>query len=543
MSSPEGSSTAEAAAARCLMCSVGCPVRASRVGPDQYVPDYVSRAGYAGLCGRGSVLVELLDHPERLRRARRGTGDAARTVATEATAREMGETLRRSASAVVVADGGLSLEALAAVGRLARDAEARWTVYVPPGDAGLVHGLDASGATLVGPEALADADAVLLVGDVFAAAPVAAHWIFAARDAHPRMARLVVAGGETATSKFATARFEPALAAGGFARALAAVRTGDTGGLPADAQVLAGWKGQLAGAERPAIVVAAELGYADARALGKEVAALASETGAEVCPATSCGNAWGAMRLAGAAGGGCPAEVLKAGAEAVLAVGCDVLTAYGSAVAGPVLDGAKEVMYVGAMPNRTSQRASLVIPAALTFETAGRAMLGPDRLVTFEPLMGPPAGVPTVQRVMEMAGVAGGEPADVSAPAKGPEMAVTAAAAAGDCEGVCVAPAFDPVHYDDGSVTGRAAWPQSVRPRPVLALAPSDAEAAGLADGKAAVLEGPGGSAEVNVVVRPGQRAGQGWVSRGFAEVRDAFGWSWDGPRPGEPVCMEVRKA
>jgi anaerobic selenocysteine-containing dehydrogenase len=99
------------------------------------------------------------------------------------------------------------------------------------------------------------------------------------------------------------------------------------------------------------------------------------------------------------------------------------------------------------------------------------------------------------------------------------------------------------VQYGDGSVTGRAAWPQAVRPRAVLAVAASDAEAAGLSEGHPAVLEGPGGSAAVDVLVRPGQRAGQAWVSRGFADVRDAFGWSWDGHRPGEPVRMEVRKA
>ncbi|MGB2615318.1 MAG: hypothetical protein WBE06_11505, partial [Phycisphaerae bacterium] len=62
------------AASRCLLCSVGCPVRVIRAGPDQYLPDYVPHAGYAGLCGRGSVLVELLDHPERIREAHRHAG-------------------------------------------------------------------------------------------------------------------------------------------------------------------------------------------------------------------------------------------------------------------------------------------------------------------------------------------------------------------------------------------------------------------------------------------------------------------------------------
>jgi len=541
MSSPEGSAVADEAAARCLMCSVGCPVRSTRVGPDQYVPDYVPRAGYAGLCGRGSVLVELLDHPDRLRRARRARGEAARTVSVQDAAGALAETLDRPASVVVVADGNLDIDTLAAVGRLAQQAKARWTVYVPPGDAGLVHGLDASGASMVGPEAVADADAVLIVGDVFAAQPVAAHWIFAARDANPRMARLVVAGGDTATAKFATAQFEPPLGAGGFAPVVAAIRTGQAKNVP-DAAALAEWKKQLASAERPAVVVTAELGYADGRALAGEAAALAAETGARLCALTACGNAWGAMRVAAAEGGACPAEILRPGADVVLAVGCDLPSAYGSAIGGGVLDGAGEIVYVGPMAGRTARRASLVIPSAFTFETAGRALLGPDRLVEFAPLMAPPAGVPSVATILDMAGAPAGGPADISAPSEGPAMASGAGGRAGDGKGIVVAPASDAVQYDDGSVTGLAAWPQAVRPRAVLAVSPSDAEAAGLSEGHRAVLEGPGASAEVDVLIRPGQRAGQAWVSRGFADVRDAFGWSWDGVRPGEPMRMEMRK-
>jgi len=555
MSSPEGSTTAEAVAARCLLCSVGCPVRALRVGPDQFVPDYVPHAGYVGLCGRGSVLVEWLDHPDRLRQARRsagggrsdGGGGTGRTLPLKDAARRMADAVRGAESAVIVADGNLDVDTLAAVGRFARDAGARWTACVTPGDAGLVHGLDASRAELVGPEALAEADAMLIVGDVFAAQPVASHWIYAARDAHPRMPRLVIAGANTATAKFATGQFEPVLGDGSAAAAVAAVRTGSTGGLPADARGLAGWKQQLAAGQHPAIVVTAEGGYGEARALAGAVAALAAEMGAMICPLTACGNAWGAMRASAAEGGACPAEILRPGADVVLAIGCDLVSAYGLAVAGPLLDAARHVIYVGPMPNRTSDRASLVIPSAFAFEAPGRALLGSDRLVAFGPLMPPPAGVPTVREILALAGAAGatgatGAPADVSAPCKAPQMPPSSGGRAGDGKGLMVAPASDPVHFGDGSLTGRAAWPRAVRPRPVLALAESDAEAAGLTDGHTAVVDGPGGSAEVEVVIRPDQRAGQATVTGAFAAVRDAFGWSWDGVRPGEAVRMQVHK-
>ena len=76
-----------------------------------------------------------------------------------------------------------------------------------------------------------------------------------------------------------------------------------------------------------------------------------------------------------------------------------------------------------------------------------------------------------------------------------------------------------------------------------MLMAQSDAEAAGLGDAQTAVIEGPGGTATVEVAVSRERRAGQARASAAFAEVRNVFGWTWDGARPGEPVCVTVRKA
>ncbi len=551
MSSHEATATPQAA--RCLLCSVGCPLRCIRVGPDQYLPDYVPHEGYAGLCGRGSVVVEWLDHPARLKRGRRGRGEEAKDLAPLDAARRLGDLVRAASSAVLVADANLDLDALARVGRLAAEIGARWTVLATPGDAGLVHGVDAAlaagdGPAVVGPEALADADALLLVGDVFAAHPVAAHWVFEARRARPRMSRLVVAGAETATAKFATAWAEPDLRTGGLAEVLSAVRTGRPEAL---AGPTAGWKDQLASADRPALVLTAPLGYADGRRLAEEAVALAAETGARLCPLTAYGGAWGALRVAAAEGGACPAEVLRPGRDLVVAFGGDPVSSLGAAVASALLSTAGEVAYVGPMPCRTAERATLVVPAAFPFESAGRALLGPGRETTLEPLMPPPAGVPTLAEVLEAVGAPAGTPVEVSSPVSVPmragpagrPAAVAGGTGAGDCKGIAVGLGSDAVHFGDGSLTRQSAWPPSVRPRPVLALAASDAEAAGLPGGGRARLRGPGGVAEVDVVVRQDQRPGQGWVAPALAEVRDAFGWAWDGPAPGTPVCMELEKA
>ena len=539
MSSEGSTQVAEATNARCLLCNVGCPVRATSAGPDHYVPDYVPHAGYAGLCGRGSVLVELLDHPGRLLGACCGGPDACEPAETAAAARQVAEALRGGASSAIIVDGNTDLDTLATVGRLAADVGARWAVYVPPGDAGLVHGLDKSGCRFVGPEGLADADALLVIGNIYATHPVAAHWTFEAKRKHPRMPRLLIGDPATATAKFATGLYEPALGVGEAARAVAAIATGRTDALGPDAAALARWKGQLAAAKNPAIVVGADLGYVDARALASEVAVLAEALGAMVCPLTTCGGAWGALRVAAACGGTCPVEILSKPLDALLVIGADLASTLGAGAA----PAAANLMYIGPMPNRLSRRASIVIPAAFPFETAGRALLGPDRLVECEPLMAPPAGVSTVREVLEMAGSPGGVQAGSPAPCAAPEMPIRTGGRAGECKGVVLALAADPVDFDDGSLTRLASWPQSVRDRPVLVMAQSDAEALGLADAEGAVIEGPGGSAEVEVVTSATHRAGQGRVSAAFAEVRDVFGWTWDGVRPGDPVCVTVRKA
>jgi len=540
---------ADAAIARCLLCNVGCPVRIVQSGPDRYIPDYVPHAGYAGLCSRGSVLMEFLDHPQRLLGAERGTNVDRRPVALAQAFQEAADALRsREGGAAVIVDGNLDLDAVAAVGRLAAANSAPWCVFVPPSDLGLVRGLDAAGCEFIGPEGLATADALLVIGNIFATHPVAAHWIFEARAKSRRMPVLVMADGSAVTAEFATSVFQPRLAAGAAAQAVAAIRTGKTDIAGPGARGLAAWKEHLQKAKSPAIVVSAELGAYDGQTLGTEVARLAAEMHARVLPLTTYGNAWGALRLA-AAGGAQPIEKVLAGSpRTLLVIGADLESALGKRAVGPALERTKRLIYVGPMPNRVSRRAGLVLPAAFVFETAGRALLGPGREVQFGPLMAPPAGVPMVREIIH--GLGG--PADVLADVSGKVAAASEAAAEAaadapdaraDADGLILAPAADPFHFADGSLTRLASWPPVVRPRPLLVMAESDARAANLADTGLAVIDGPAGSVEVEAVVSTAERPGQARVSAAFAEVRDVFGWTWDDLRPGDPVRVRVRKA
>ena len=600
MCSEPSAAVVETPAARCLLCNVGCPVRIRKGGPDRYLPDSPARdAGYAGLCGRGSVLADLLDHPDRLLNASRCTAGGCQEIGLAAAMQEAAVTLEEKGAApvsgfmetgavpfsgrakgtvpfsqrrekgtapfaaAIIADGNLDLDTLAAAGRLAASVGAAWSVFVPPSDAGLVHGLDAGGGAFIGPEDLADADAILIVGNAYATHPVAAHWVFEARKARPRMPVLVMADASGVTADYATSVFQPRLRSGEAACAVAAILTGQTDALgPESGRTLATWRDRLRGCKSLAIVVGAELDYADARALGTEVARLAAELGAKVCPLTTYGAAWGAVRLAASAGA-VPIETILAEApRTLLVMGVDLDSSLGRAAVGPALDKVVNLIYAGPMVNRTSRRASLMLPAAFPFEVAGRALLGPGREVRFGPLLRPPAGVPTIREILAALGSSADEKG--AAPVSGfMETGAVPFSAKGTVpfsqrrekgtapfadgpgapgEGLLVAPAQDPFHFADGNLTRSAAWPQIVRPRPVLAMAEIDAQAAGLVDRGRAVVEGPGGSVEVEVAAGSTQRPGQARISAAFAEVRDMFGWTWDGRRPGEPVRARVRK-
>jgi len=537
MSSSASNESLRAPASRCLLCNVGCPVRVMRAGPDQWLPDYVPHAGYAGLCGRGSVLVELADHPDRLRDAHRHGGGGRKVLDLRAAAAEMAEALRGTDSAAVIVDGNYDVDTLAAVGAFAKGLGATWGVFLPPSDEALVRGLDSSGCRFVGPETLEQADAMLLIGDVFATHPVAAHWILEAKARQPRMPMLVLAAAAGVTADFASASFQAAPGAG-LAAAVAAVRTGNVSALGPRARGLAGWKDLLKKAKQPMIVVAADAGRASVLALAAEVAHLAKELNAAVCPLTTYGNAWGALRTAAADGAAGVEDILKDPPEALLVIGADLESSLAPQAVASALSSVLTLVYVGPMPNRTSRRAGLVLPAAFAFEQSGRALLGPGREAAFEPLLAPPAGVPTVREILALAG-GGAAKADIASP-----VAAATARANGEPkgEGLLLVLANDPVHFADGSLTREARWPQAVIPRPVLLLAEEDAEAAGLADGRRAVIQGPGGRAEVEVVTDAAQARGQARASAAFPEVRDVFGWKLGGPDAFEPVRVRVGK-
>jgi hypothetical protein len=126
---------------------------------------------------------------------------------------------------------------------------------------------------------------------------------------------------------------------------------------------------------------------------------------------------WRCWIRSAASAGAVPIETILAKApRTLLVMGVDLDSSLGRAAVGPALDKVVNLIYAGPMVNRTSRRASLMLPAAFPFEAAGRALLGPGREVRFGPLLRPPAGVPTIREILAALGARRDEtPADVSA--------------------------------------------------------------------------------------------------------------------------------
>ena len=171
--------------ARCLFCSLGCPVQMEGQGPGSLRPVYEPDGSAWGLCPRGHLITELIDHPKRL----------VEPSPSDAIA-QLGRRLRGSRVAVIV-DGHYPCEALAATAELtaALGQGSKCCIFLPPVDDELLCGLEVSGAQSSPLDALESADALVILGDPFVTQPVASHPIMRSRQAHPRMPVAVLDAG------------------------------------------------------------------------------------------------------------------------------------------------------------------------------------------------------------------------------------------------------------------------------------------------------------------------------------------------------------
>ncbi|MFH1570502.1 MAG: hypothetical protein ABIL09_21105, partial [Gemmatimonadota bacterium] len=226
---------------RCLLCSLCCPVT---VEYDRAGGLAVSAPGGSstGLCGRGSCLAELAQHPQRLQEARRHNGKPER-LSLQAAATAFNDMLAAvgEAPVAVVVDGNLPCEDIAAVHQWSRTwwGKAVVAVHLPPTDLDFIEGLSASRARVLHPSELAGCDGAVVVGDALRTHPALGRAFLSWKYGHPNALLLTIDTHATVTSHFGGVQLRAVPGAQAQALRAVAALARDAGATPAVAGLTA----------------------------------------------------------------------------------------------------------------------------------------------------------------------------------------------------------------------------------------------------------------------------------------------------------------
>jgi hypothetical protein len=379
----------------------------------------------------------------------------------------------------VLLDGNLPSEQVAAAaGWQRRWGQLKLCLVVEPAEEQMLLGTEASRAEYLSGQELAGCDGFVIVGDAFAANPLCSRGVFDRRRSEPGTPIIVIDPAVGSAAKFATHRMD--VAAGMELSALAQLassvgvetQTVLAGGAPGAAAGDAG--AALAGCRRLGVILAAEHGRgSNWRQIGYLAGRLAAAMGGGVAVQTTGANALAAVRMGARCGAVSLSEVLADDSRARLAIGCDPVGMLG-------LPDLRVLAAAAALPNATTDAASILLPAAMAGEHAGTFLVdGADR-VWVRPVMPPPAGVPTPDDLLGALALAAGvrpEPVELVdsdlerihvppppavAPAAAPAGTTLLLGRRGDRAG-------------SGALTAHAAWQSAVQPLPELRIGPEDA--------------------------------------------------------------------
>jgi hypothetical protein len=259
----------------------------------------------------------------------------------------------------------------------------------------LLLGAEESGADYLTDDQLVECDGFLIIGDAFAADPICARSVFDRRKSQSRTPIVALDAAAGTPAKFATHRID--VAVGKQAEALEAlVKTG---------------AGALAKCKRLGVIVTAEYGRGeDWRRIGQLAGALAKDKGGGLAVQTVGLNALAAVRLSAALGGTPLAEAISDDDAIAISLGYDHLGMMG-------WPGGGFFAAAAALPNPTTDVARFVLPITMAGEWAGSYLAGGSTLVHVEPLLAPPAGIPSPAELTgvlaRQAGVSQGKSTDV----------------------------------------------------------------------------------------------------------------------------------
>ena len=487
----------------CTLCPAGCELRQVKVGPDSWRIE-PAETGSAGLCPRGSTLGELLAHRKRIFWPAKRQEGRLRQVGMDAALAALIEAAG-DRGIIVFFDANLPCEQLARADACCRAWRgARLCLVMEPADRQMLLGAEASGADYLADDALADCDGFVVIGDAFAANPRCSRAVFERRAREPRTPIVAIDAACGTAAKFATHVVQ--VGAGMEFQALAAVAAAAgvdvelPGATPAGEMPSAQAAGQaVARCERLGVLLAAEYGRSAAwRQIGYLAGRLATARGGGLACQTVGANVLAALRCSANFETINLADALADTSSVRVAVGCDVVGMLGGA-------GGEFLAAAAALPNQTTAAAEIVLPLALPVEVGGTVLFSGMQEAEVEPVVAPPAGVPTpAELIGRMAPAAGPSP-----PGSPSAVCLERLAAEVPGDAASSGPAAAPVllfarqaaHAGSGALTGHGSWQQAARGPLDLRVSAADAEAMGVSNLAPARVAAEGRSVPVRIRV------------------------------------------
>jgi predicted molibdopterin-dependent oxidoreductase YjgC len=506
--------------------------------------DTEARANEGRLCARGHYNFELLLHPKRFLSATVNRRRVPLSSGMTKIAGKLAELKQAGGDAVgMIVSTELSNEdydaAVAFAGQVL--GTTNLAVAYDGGDYPLLLGGGAGNAT---PEDLDEADAFLIVGDVFWGHPCLAKRVIAARHSARQNRIYTLNPFRTNTDWFADGHIQvaPDTEPVGLAAILKAMKAG---GADVDMQKACSICGTTAkdfdevGAqlkEKGKVVVLASSRFGDSTAAyltGKLSKAIAEAAGGKYAPFFRGGNALGAFRRVGSQK--TVPDILKAveagRIKGLLVFGSDILQLYPGVVSPDDLERLDLLASSAIFENDTTKHSDAALPQAVWTEMDGSydASLSITNEIS---AMAPPKG--DGRSVAAMLETLAGEldtelrVSEAKAEHEPPDIDTDAALAGmlkpGGQE-MAFVENIHPLHRWDGTITGRMSFPQSQKPYCEIWVSEPDADRLGIEQGSTVALSSERGETRILVTVTDRMPGGLVAVPSYVPDARGLFEW------------------
>ncbi len=508
------------------------------------------------LCSRGNSVIDLLDHPQRLVAPLLQAKQADWKKVKRVIASKLGE------GTYIFLGPNLTLEEAWLAKEFSRSMGSGGVVHLAPEDGEAFRVLRWLGL-IGGPgmEEVEGSDFILLVGDAFMEHPVISQRVLRAKYRERKNRLFVLDSVRTKPTWFADHHLQPKPGTEGFvlaglAKAIYRSKPSYLAPLFKEIELegvaeIAGLdKGeieevasQLASARQGMVILSNLWGRVGPVGLAALFGSLlASISGGRFLHLPVYQNGFGTWLILGEGPSGAQLLDELGKVKGLFVIGFDLFSSLPGGTEDGILKKLDFLWATAVLPNRTTERAELALPAASGLEKGGNLLYLDGALRRMEPVL-PPPGVAKAEGEIfqDIAGEGKLPPPNedkLREAVKGeplPEREIVQRAQALWEEELSKAPqenlpfwlipSAHPAHLGDGSITGHLGWARKICAEPSIELSPLAAEKLKLEAGAKAVVSSPAGKETFTVTINERLKEDQATGPAHFPQLRRLFPW------------------